>query len=565
VQPSSWASTAALTLLAGAALTACPERLPSGEDESPSEPLTCAGGLRESYDQLTLPHNREVDILFVIDNSASMAAAQARLSHAAGALFEQLDAVGADYRIGFTTTDNGNPACEGTTPEAGALVLSSCTSRLADFELDGDAADLACNDLCGLDEVGLAITPTATHFDDNPAPRPWLERNAGRTNLPEGTDPVAAFQCFAPQGVSGCGFESPLESMYLALQRSFASDQASYGFVRPGALLAVVVVTDEADCSYANAWAEAFEDSGDKPFWSDPSATAPSSAVCWNAGVVCDGDPSGYDGCEPANKAIDGSLTQSPNLAVLHPLARYLGLLDNLEDEAQVLHASREHLFTLIAGVEGGGEDWSVAYADAEDPEFQLEYGIGPGCVGDDGQAAIPPVRLRELAEQVGRGGLYSVCDADYSPALDDLGAQIAEQFGPLCYSKCACDSDMDTPQLEATCTLEAHSPGLANTSFAIPECLRGTDGSYQSDAQTDTGYAIPEGGDICFASRVDPDGSVTADPRDDMSAACVASNFNLEFVLARRPGYSLPAGTAITVDCPLADYPEIDCPGIGG
>jgi hypothetical protein len=561
VQSSSLASTTALTLIAGAALVACPARPPSGDDE-PNEPLTCNPGLRDS--PLTLPHNREVDILFVIDNSASMAAAQARLSQAAGALFEQLDAVGADYRIGFTTTDNGNPACAGTTPEAGALVLSSCLSRLADFELDGEAADLACHDLCGLDEAALAITPTTTHFEDTPSPRPWLQRTAGRTNLPEGTDPLAAFQCFAPQGVSGCGFESPLESMFLALQRSLASDEASYGFLRPGALLAVVVVTDEADCSYASAWAEMFEDSGAKSFWSDPSASAPSFAACWNAGVVCEGDPSGYDGCEPANKAIDGSLTESPNLAVLHPLDRYLGLLEALEDETQTLHPWREHLFTLIAGIEGGGEDWSVTYADAEDPDFQLEYGIGPGCVGDDGQAAIPPVRLRELAQAVG-GGLYSVCDADYSPALDDLGAQIADQFRPLCYSKCACDSDPDTPQTEATCTLEAYLPGRGSQPSVILECLRGDDGRYQSDAETDTGYAIPEGASVCFATRVDPDGSVTADPRDDLSPACVEGNFNVEFVLARQPGYSLPAGTAIVATCRLADFPEIDCPGIGG
>lgn len=42
-------------------------------------------------------------------------------------------AVRANYRIGFTTTDNGNMRCAGTGPESGSLVLSSCRSHIGDF------------------------------------------------------------------------------------------------------------------------------------------------------------------------------------------------------------------------------------------------------------------------------------------------------------------------------------------------------------------------------------------------------------------------------------------------
>src|SRR5690606_3982152 len=124
------------------------------------------------------------------------------------------------YRIGVTTTDNGNPWCNATTPEAGALVMSSCRTRLGDFVFDTvDAQDLACNDICSLDEDALEIIPTATEYDAEPTPRPWLERIEGHKNIPATTSTVEAFQCFGPQGINGCGFESPLESMSLALAR----------------------------------------------------------------------------------------------------------------------------------------------------------------------------------------------------------------------------------------------------------------------------------------------------------------------------------------------------------
>lgn len=80
------------------------------------------------------PHHK-VDILFVLDNSSSMGEEQAILARSFANFAEALDSplVGGDYRISFTTSDNGYPQCSGTTPEAGALVFSSCLDRLEHF------------------------------------------------------------------------------------------------------------------------------------------------------------------------------------------------------------------------------------------------------------------------------------------------------------------------------------------------------------------------------------------------------------------------------------------------
>ena len=67
----------------------------------------------EAQKNVAIAINKDVDILFVIDNSGSMAEEQALLSKNFASfigVLEQED-VNANYRIGITTTDSGNPRC----------------------------------------------------------------------------------------------------------------------------------------------------------------------------------------------------------------------------------------------------------------------------------------------------------------------------------------------------------------------------------------------------------------------------------------------------------------------
>ncbi|GAF87238.1 unnamed protein product, partial [marine sediment metagenome] len=281
-----------------------------------------------------------------VDNSGSMGGEQTTLALSVDVLVAALEAADADYRIGITTSDSGNPWCPSgaTTPEAGNLVLSSCKARINDFisnNGESDVTDIACNDICTLSPAELEIQPTTTDFDDTPSQRPWVQNLDGQTNLPPGTDVAQALRCFLPQGINGCGFESQLESMYLALVRSQDLSEANYGFIRSDAVLAVVLVSDEVDCSYNKSFGQIFEADGNKVFWSDPASPFPTSAVCWNAGVTCTGDPSNYASCDPANKDVDGNQGVDDADAVLHPVSRYVGLLDALEQEKQSLNSDR--------------------------------------------------------------------------------------------------------------------------------------------------------------------------------------------------------------------------------
>ena len=425
----------------------------------------------EKPEQVQLTVNKDVDILFVIDNSGSMGEEQAILAQNFGSFIEVLEAkeVEANYRIGVTTTDNGNPWCPvgATTPEAGKLVLSSCKNRLNDFLFNNtvDVQDLACNDICTLTDDQLEITPTTTDFDTTAKPRPWLENIEGKKNIPDATSTVDAFKCFGPQGINGCGFESQLESMYLSLKRAENTNEAEYGFLRAQAILAIVFVTDEVDCSYNKDYSEIFEQDGNKVFWSDPTASFPTSAVCWNAGVECTGDPSNFETCDPVNKDVDGNPGVSDAEAVLHPMSRYYGLLDGLEQQKQEFNANQEIIVGLIGGV---AQDGSLQYGEvgSTDPEYQDSFGIGPGCTAPapmgstDPVTAVPPVRERDLVNRYSEGNMFSICEDDYSPALEEIARSIQSQIQPACYPRCVKDSDEATPIVEPECTVEESVPG---------------------------------------------------------------------------------------------------------
>jgi hypothetical protein len=518
----------------------------------------------EQENQLQLSELKDVDILFVIDNSGSMGAEQANLAANFGAFIEVLEAndVAANYRIGVTTTDNGNPWCPTTTPEAGGLVMSSCRTRLQDFVFDNmvDAQDLACNDICSLDASDLEILPTATEVDAQPTPRPWLERIEGHKNIPQATSTVDAFRCLGPQGINGCGFESPLESMLLAFTRFESVDEPEYGFMRDSALLAVVFVTDEADCSYNKAYAGVFTGEQGTVFWSDPAASTPTSALCWNAGVECFGDPSGYDSCEPVNLGIDGLAVDDPEAdAVLHPLSRYQARLDAIEQQKQALNASSELIVALIGGVQPDG---SLVYADvdARDPEFQANFGIGPGCTGPLGEAAVPPVRLRDFTNGYTDGNVHSICATDFTGALTTIADAIRSEIVPACYGKCAADTDAATELVEPHCVVEQEVPGLGTRD--VPECLRDEDGAYAVDSASGS-YAMPSAdAELCFATRTDGGGQ-SADTLDDIAAYCVERGYNLEFQLAYAAGVVPPSNASSKATCEVSEHAQIDCPGL--
>ncbi|MFY0532636.1 hypothetical protein [Nannocystis pusilla] len=157
-------------------------------------------------------------------------------------------------------------------------------------------------------------------------------------------DPAAdALACIGPQGIDGCGMESPLEAMRRALDLEARWNIGERPFLRPGAPLAVVIVTDETDCStlnFAYFDPKLHDDPEFSKYWpSHPSSgqrTEPTSAVCWNAGMTCadDDDDGEYEWCMSEDKHV------------LQPVTRYTEALADLRH----LHG-KEVVMLVLGGV----------------------------------------------------------------------------------------------------------------------------------------------------------------------------------------------------------------------
>jgi hypothetical protein len=501
------------------------------------------------------------------------------LAASLGALVDVLQdpSVNANYRIAFTTSDNGNVGCDGTTPEGGMMRMSSCSTRVDEFtNLQGteDRYEEACGAVCdaapGEGFTTLDLRPTVTGTDPVARVRPWLERTEGKSNLPADLGMAEALACAAPQGLDGCGYESPLESMYKALARAETPGQEQFGFRREDAVLALLVVTDEADCSMNRDWDEEVLSpllpEGSCLFWENPVGN-PTSSVCWNAGVACTGDPAAYTSCEPANRGVGApnqlpvandplsngvwptdiidDPTQPEVNAVLFPVAKYVDDVQDQEDRSKVFDSSREVIVGLIAGVPldyTTNPDVQIPYADAVDADAQDNFGVGFGCTSE-GLQAVPPVRLRHFAEafvtEPGRN-VHSICADDYAFALESVGKAIAAQLGPACYPLCVQDVDPSTAKLDPDCRVFQSEPGTMRRE--VPAC----DGS-----------TLPEGEVVCYVTITDSEPS--------FSPRCAEQAYNLEFALVRDPDHPVPVGTAVEAECLLSETPTEDCPGFQG
>lgn len=396
-----------------------------------------------------------LDVVVVVDNSSAMAGAQRALALSMIQLDQQLRALEADVQVMFTTTDMDNQFCApfqpvGYTPAMGSPVTTACTDRLQDFVgLGADAPNEAeaCTAVCP--------EPLAPNLDLFVAFNPQVHNlpQEGSVDLDGDGDvetaTAQALACMAPMGVNGCGFESPLEAMLQALNPEATWNLGPRPFVRDGAALGIVILSNEVDCSVRSPAMMTNTDL----YATDPVTGTPalSSALCWNAGVDCIDQGGGIYDCEP-NDADH-----------LQPIDRYGAYLDYLSQDQDkpvfmlgllgvptVTEHNVDPPFQPIAGGEDSlvVRDWTEDDVLPEDAEagvsaadLQFNHGIGPGCSRPRSttvRQAIPPIRTLEVCshldgqvDDVGNAVttccVESICDDDYTSGMRCLAGMLVD------------------------------------------------------------------------------------------------------------------------------------------
>jgi hypothetical protein len=364
-------------------------------------------GYRLMADSPTQPV-RDLDVLFVVDNSGAMGEEQEFLAGAVGrfigTLDERLDGR-PNLHIGVTSTNVG------TGPDGGGG--EACSGQ-------GDDGRLLIPDLCTpLDRPFLVdlVDP-----DDPDAPR--------TINYPEG-QLAETLACMTRLGMTGCGFEQQLEAMRRALD---GSNEGNDGFVRRDAMLVVVLVTDEDDCSaFDRTIYDPYEDERDDPLGEL------SSFRCFEFGVTCDqpdarivGDRTG---CVPR--------TDSP---YLRDPAFYAEFLGDLKGGPGMV---------MVAAITGEPTPVSVREDKSKDPP---ELTINDLCPQPDQLipwGAGPAIRIHALLDGVPRHLSAPICERDSADLGRIADATASAMLGSMCLWATPFDSDDDRAGIQPICRAE--------------------------------------------------------------------------------------------------------------
>jgi hypothetical protein len=255
-------------------------------------------------------------------------------------------------------------------------------------------------------------------------------------------------------GTTGCGFEAPLESMKRALD---GSRPENAGFIRPSADLAIVVLTDEDDCSVKDPAIFSLANAGPGDFRCQPlfayTCAQPISATA--AG--------NYTGCTPTT----GSYLQDTSA--------YVSFLESVKDPSQLIVAT-------IAGADGNGgmpdpSGFSITTGPITAP-FTQALALLPSCSTTiNGATAMgrPGLRIADFVHRFGlRGEFYSVCQSDYSQVLADIGQRLFTAMGPCIEGEIdATDSDAKNPGVQPACTVAdiQNYPSANAVEVQLPAC----------------------------------------------------------------------------------------------
>ena len=431
----------------------------------------------------------KLDVLFVIDNSGSMGGEQASLRENFPRFVEELRDKQGDLpslHVGVITAEGGAGFGEN------------------------------CNDLSRAGKLRAEPNPIRCEADDGPTgDKPFLfhlEQSEGTFINNYHDDLAKTFGCIAELVKEPCGTEQPLEAISQALRRPENED-----FFRRDAFLAVVIISDEDDCSRTLTSAENCpscdrgcgiqEESCTKPAdaceqeriaceaeeeackqnrscpYSDrrhlspellPFVSSTSDFRCVEEAVVCEQDL--RDSIVDHDADTEQTITEKTGCRAKNAeeIQAANGLLTPYEDYAARLIAAKGAADkVIVAAIVGEGD--TIAVHDENDRFSRVKFGTSRTC-----HQAIAGNRIRAFVNQFGnQSAEASICSGpvgeetsdipDLSGALEVIGTLIDKRIRTACFTD-AIDLEVATEEVETDCVVSV--VGADGSTEILASCL---------------------------------------------------------------------------------------------
>jgi hypothetical protein len=396
-----------------------------------------------------------LDVLFMIDNSSSMTAMQVKLQQQLPLFVSALEALPTglpNIHVAVVSSDMGAPGDSTTS--------IGCTAA-------GDQ---------GMFQSMPRGTCTATTLA---AGATYISNVGGTLNYTGNLSDVLS--CVALLGETGCGFEHQLASVSRALGADGSpAPTSNAGFLRPDAQLAIILLTNEDDCS-APANTELYSLGGFEQNISNPLGPI-ANYRCNAYGHLCV-DPASSTSCliEPPNHvpadAQTPSTTPTLNLTECES-ADGSGLLSSVSGFVSGIRALKidpDHQI-VVGAIVAPATPYTVAWEPEQGGQNtqagelwpEVEHSCGPAGSDDvnplatgnptDGSFGDPAVRITQYVKAFGDNGVVgSICDASYSSAISAIVGKIGQQLAG---------------------TASSGAGGTSGAGAALPICANGLNGT---------------------------------------------------------------------------------------
>jgi hypothetical protein len=410
---------------------------------------------------ITVAPIRKLDLVFMVDNSPSMAPKVKKMNEQFSkllvALKDPTDGTYPDLRVSLIDSDLGT---------GGAYPNSSCGPN----STNGNNAygDVGNFQMRGATDCGMKSSDAL-----------WIEYTKGSpVNYNGNSDAInSVFACLATNlGTIGCGEEHQLQAFEFALNATnlhtdkYANQNS---FLRPEAYLGLVFLSDEDDCSAAT------NDGmfGDKTELRGESA----SLRCATRAHACDGHnltDSGpsyptnaafetdfkncsarEDACSNPTDVGGGAATDTSVGTSCSPLKS----VKKMANEIKSLKGELADEKILVAGIFGWPRNGSDGTPDFSNAKYKIDlvpntnsadtahpkvYDYWPVCYDPDhapsskteynadawGYGAEGGLRMSAYIDEFGDNGLkYSICEKDFTNAMKGIGDAIAKKLTNLC------------------------------------------------------------------------------------------------------------------------------------